>query len=303
MENKNDKKTAVIEKLQAASNSIEKYTFLNKDLSNTSLNKLNINNALFIRCDFQATAFYGCTFTGCEFSICSFKYTDLLNVKFIDCRFINCDFTESTLQDVIFGGEDVADENNSAQTTFLDNCVFDGIKKVNNVVGLPDILSNIVSENEEKPFAETIEKAIEEFDTNKIFQRNQDEFYAVFGDIIVSIAKSLDDTWMYMIGYAPDGDPEGFESILSDVMLETPSVEELKSGIKGLVDGALLKRSIYKDYSEETINNIKSIPNILGLEEAKITEDICVGMTNNKETLEEKIDRVISLLEAMRLQK
>jgi hypothetical protein len=303
MENKNDKKTAVIEKLQAASNSIEKYTFLNKDLSNTSLNKLNISNALFIRCDFQTTAFYGCTFTGCEFNMCNFKYTDLLNVKFIDCKFSTCDFTESTLQDVIFGGEDVADSNNSAQTTFLNNCIFDGIKKVNNVVGLPDILSNIVSENEEQPFAEGIEQAISQFDTNKVFQRNEDEFFAVFGDIIVSIAKSLDDTWVYMIGYSPSGDPEDFESILSDVMVEAPSVKELKAGISGLVNGALLKRSIYNDYTEETINNIKSIPEILGLGKSGITEDICVSAPNETESIEEKLDRVISLLEALKFQK
>lgn len=128
-------KKSIIEKLEEASQSIEKVAFIDQNISNLKLTKLTLNGHLFRKCNFYVSKFVSCIFENCEFLNCNFSNTDILNVKFIDCTFVNCDFTEATLQDVLIEGG------------FKSNNIFTKIDIKDNVIGLEDIEKNLISDN------------------------------------------------------------------------------------------------------------------------------------------------------------
>jgi len=128
-------KKSIIEKLEDASQSIEKMAFVDQDISNLKLTKLTLNGHLFRKCNFYVSKFVSCTFENCEFLNCNFSNTNILNVKFINCTFVNCNFTEATLQDVLIEGG------------FKSNNIFAKIDIKDNVVGLEDIEKNLISDD------------------------------------------------------------------------------------------------------------------------------------------------------------
>ena len=53
-----DTKNTILKKLENASGSTESYAFLNQDISDLKLSKLQIKDATFQKCNFYVTAFY-----------------------------------------------------------------------------------------------------------------------------------------------------------------------------------------------------------------------------------------------------
>lgn len=131
-------KKSIIEKLQDASQSIEKMAFIDQDISNLKLTKLNLKGHIFRKCNFYVSKFISCIFEDCEFLNCNFSNTDLLNVKFINCTFVNCNFTEATLQDVLIEGG------------FKSNNTFAKMNIKDNVIGIEEEESNIISDDKNK---------------------------------------------------------------------------------------------------------------------------------------------------------
>lgn len=207
----------IIKKLEEASNSNEKTSFFNEDISNLRLTKLNMNGHLFKKCSFYVTSFFGCVFTKCEFLDCDFSNSDLLNVKFLDCTFVNCNFTEATLQDVLVEGG------------FKSNNIFRKLNIVGNVTGISEEESEIISEENEI------------LDTFNIFTKEDNEYILKSSNkqVILSISPETETTWRITLGVEPI-DSE-YDSVLSETIEFPITAEKLYNDIETILKYAIFK--------------------------------------------------------------
>ncbi len=127
----------IIKKLEETSNSNEQSSFIDQDISNKQLQNLYIKEQLFKNCNFYVTSMISCIFEKCDFIDCNFDSGDMLNVKFLNCMFNKCDLTNLKLQDVLF--------DNCTKI----NCIINKLKIVNNVKGISEEESKIITEDSE----------------------------------------------------------------------------------------------------------------------------------------------------------
>lgn len=128
-------KKGIEEKLVEASQSIEKTSFINQDISDKQLKNLTLKDQLFKNCNFYVTSMYGCNFDHCDFIDCNFSSADFLNVKFFNCIFNKCIFDNAKMQDVLFD-----------DCTKI-NCIMDNLHIIENVVGINVEESKIITED------------------------------------------------------------------------------------------------------------------------------------------------------------
>lgn len=266
-----DKKN-IITKLEEASLSNEKTSFLNQDISNLQLKKLNMTGHIFKKCTFYVTSFYGCVFTKCEFLDCNFSNADLLNVKFIDCTFVNCNFTETKLQDVLVEGG------------FKSNNIFKKLKIVGNVTGISEDDSDIISEE-----TESIEDILNSFN---ILSKEQNEYLLKSSSNLLTLSISPDEemgpnTWRITISSNINDE---YDSIISDTIEFPCNKKELYESILNIINYAVSKikrinNSELKTSILELLNKFKNI-NLknLELEETLVNPSI--------EILEQKWDEI-----------
>lgn len=129
-------KKSIEEKLKEASQSIEKSTFINQDISDKQLKNLTMQSQLFKNCNFYVSSLYGCTFDNCDFIDCNFSAVDFLNVKFFNCIFNKCIFDKAKMQDVLFD-----------DCTKI-NCSMNELNIIDNVIGIDIEESKIITEND-----------------------------------------------------------------------------------------------------------------------------------------------------------
>ncbi len=222
-------KTNIITKLENASNAMEKYTFLSKDISNLKLSKLTLNGHLFKKCNFFVTGFYGCVFENCEFIDCNFNNADFLNVKFLDCTFVKCDFTNAVFQDVLLDGG------------FKSNCIFKDLDIKDNVVGISEEESNIISENNtDKAFEDKIKSIFKhqiKIEDNAFTVSNSIDDSTVISFTIAKEAEEYGDgIWRVMVGYQWGNEFDEFDSCASDTIDESMDLNTIKTIIKHVID-------------------------------------------------------------------
>ena len=113
-------KEELINQLYDLNNSVETGTFIDEDLSDTNLSRINLSKIIFKRCNFYVSSLCSCTFTECEFLDCNFQSANLLNVTFKDCNIVNNNFTAAKLQDVLIEGG-FKTGNNFTSVNIVDN--------------------------------------------------------------------------------------------------------------------------------------------------------------------------------------
>ena len=266
-----DKKN-IITKLEEASLSNEKTSFLNQDISNLQLKKLNMTGHIFKKCTFYVTSFYGCIFTKCEFLDCNFSNADLLNVKFIDCTFVNCNFTETKLQDVLVEGG------------FKSNNIFKKLKIVGNVTGISEDDSDIISEE-----TESIEDILNSFN---ILEKEQNEYILKSSSNLLTLSISPDEemgpnTWRITISSNINDE---YDSIISDTIEFPCNKKELYESILNIINFAVNKikrinNSELKTSILELLNKFENI-NFENLELEETLENSSI------EILEQKWDEI-----------
>ena len=128
-------KKSIEEKLEEASQSIEKSTFINQDISDKQIKNLTLTSQVFKNCNFYVSSLYGCNFDKCDFIDCNFSAADFLNVKFFNCMFNKCNFDKSKMQDVLFD-----------DCTKI-NCSMNNINIIENVIGINIEENQIITEN------------------------------------------------------------------------------------------------------------------------------------------------------------
>ena len=265
----------IIKKLEEASNSNEKTVFINQDISNLRLTKLNMTGHLFKKCSFYVTKFYGCVFIKCEFLDCNFSNSDLLNVKFLDCTFVNCDFTEATLQDVLVEGG------------FKTNNIFTDLNIVGNVTGISQEDSEIISEENNK-----MENILDKF---KILKKENNEYVFKTSDqkIILSISNDIEiseNTWRIMISTEIDGE---YDPIISDTIEFPCTKQELYDCILNIIKFAVNKISRLNDLNlTNSINELLTVFKALNVSNLNNENDFNNNVTI--ELLEQKWNEIYS---------
>ena len=128
-------KKGIEDKLKEASQSVEKTSFINQDISDKQLKNLTMKDQLFKNCNFYVTSMYGCNFDHCDFIDCNFDSVDFLNVKFFNCVFNRCNFDNAKMQDVLMD-----------ECTKM-NCSMNDLHIIENVIGIDVEESKIITEN------------------------------------------------------------------------------------------------------------------------------------------------------------
>mgnify|MGYP003293219734 CR=1 FL=1 len=232
-----------LKKLENANNSIEIYTFLNKDFSGpkanfTILKNFILNGHLFKNCNFQNLTLIGVEFVNCEIIKCNFTQTDLINVKFKDCTLINCDFSNSKMQDVLIEGGIKTD------------CKFNNVKILDNVQGIAD---NVITENTDEQFIETIKQ----LDLHNILDYSDPtEIKLESNNIKLFITKEAeeygDNIWRIML-FVND------EAIMSEEVDSAVSYDELKSVLTSVFVNTVKKLDLPPQEFARTLNTLDKI--------------------------------------------
>ena len=128
-------KEELINQLYDLNNSVETGTFIDEDLSDTNLSRIDLSKIIFKRCNFYVSSLCSCKFTECEFLDCNFQSANLLNVTFKDCNIVNNNFTAAKLQDVLIEGGFKTGNN------------FTNVNIVDNVKGLSQKDLNIIGDS------------------------------------------------------------------------------------------------------------------------------------------------------------
>ena len=222
-------KKKIEEKLKEASQSIEKTSFINQDISDKQLKNLTMKDQLFKNCNFYVTSMYGCNFDHCDFIDCNFDSVDFLNVKFFGCVFNKCNFDNAKMQDVLMD-----------DCTRI-NCSMVDLHIIENVTGIDVAESKIITEdNEPEKFGIYYEYLKEE---NGAF-------------VHVSLDQDIG-TGVYRVIIGDSKNP----SIISDTTTETNPIK-MSEFIKELIDIAIdkvndkLTKQMLKNLQEQSYDDI-----------------------------------------------
>lgn len=221
-------KKKIEDKLKEASQSIEKTSFINQDISNKQLRNLTLKDQVFKNCNFYVTSMYGCNFDHCDFIDCNFNSVDFLNVKFFTCIFNKCEFDNAKMQDVLM------------DDCIKINCSMTNLHLYENVVGINIEESNIVVEEDTNKFGARYEYLKEENGAFVHVSLDQDSGTGVYRVII--------------------GDSKN-PSIISDTTTETNPIK-MSEFIKELIDIAIdkvndkLTKQMLKNLQEQSYDDI-----------------------------------------------
>lgn len=221
-------KKKIEDKLKEASQSIEKTSFINQDISNKQLKNLTLRDQVFKNCNFYVTSMYGCNFDHCDFIDCNFNSVDLLNVKFFTCIFNKCEFDNAKMQDVL-----------------MDDCT-----KINCSMANLHLFENVVGIDVEES------KIVVEEDTNKIGARY--EYLKEENGAFVHVSLDPDvGSGVYRVIIGDQKNP----SIISDTTTETNPIK-ISKFIKELIDIAInksndiLTKEMLKNLQEQSYDDI-----------------------------------------------
>ena len=242
-------KKKIEEKLKEASQSIEKTSFINQDISDKQLKNLTMKDQLFKNCNFYVTSMYGCNFDHCDFIDCNFDSVDFLNVKFFGCVFNKCNFDNAKMQDVLMD-----------DCTRI-NCSMVDLHIIENVTGIDVAESKIITEdNEPEKFGIYYEYLKEE---NGAF-------------VHVSLDPDMG-TGVYRVIIGDANNP----SIVSDTTTETNPIK-ITQFIKELLDVAIgktdnqLTKQMFRNLQEQTYDDIFEGQ----LEQVKQDVQLCIDAIN-----------------------
>ena len=242
-------KKKIEEKLKEASQSIEKTSFINQDISDKQLKNLTMKDQLFKNCNFYVTSMYGCNFDHCDFIDCNFDSVDFLNVKFFGCVFNKCNFDNAKMQDVLMD-----------DCTRI-NCSMVDLHIIENVTGIDVAESKIITEdNEPEKFGIYYEYLKEE---NGAF-------------VHVSLDPDMG-TGVYRVIIGDANNP----SIVSDTTTETNPIK-ITQFIKELLDIAIgktdnqLTKQMFRNLQEQSYDDIFEGQ----LEQVKQDVQLCIDAIN-----------------------